>query len=632
MSEQITGGRRGMMIQPDYGRLDRSVSRMDMRVRPTKDMGVVDAVIPMPSEYVPYGQCPETVTFLGQVTGDGASVPNGGHPVFEPFDRNYNSGLESVFTRLPESSGSRDPEPVTVDIQVDRATVVATRPKDNPDGSISTSRGRFWVADGRRTMEMFLNLTQGEATPFEVKVGQIISFKAITIGYFGLRPQIQRARDFVLHDDGPAHATIARAGNVAIMDNPPLTTDDIPKVVRVTGILEGEPVRCSGNYNCWQLSGPQDLIYRTETDDLRPGTCITFVGPVSGFGEQVQLEAFNPTWVKRYQVGGAFEEACQTDRDCASGVCVTLGADSFCSMECMSDSDCPTRYDCTFNRCLPSFGSDCPEAVAFKGQYQGVMSTVPNGGQFSLEPYPETFRANLATVMAQAPAAATSNPEPVVTEILVDGAVVTSTYSGEELIGPDSDREIPASQARFTLGDGTGNVEVFLDLGAVGATPQSFRVRTGMVVSLTATQLDRYQGKVQIKRAVWNELPPADEMNETLGGRQGDCAPEGAVFSSPCWEQVKIAVFEPDREFSRTDLNRIVRVTGTLEGEGDRCGDDYRCWTLNYGYGEPVVVRSFDEDAYTGACVTFTGPLGFYNGNYQLNAVNPDWLVVNDGE
>ena len=139
------------------------------------------------------------------------------------------------------------------------------------------------------------------------------------------------------------------------------------------------------------------------------------------------------------------------------------------------------------------------------------------------------------------------------------------------------------------------------------------------------------QNNVSVKRAAWHELPPVDETNDYLRGRQGDCAPEGSNFSTPCWEQVKIAVFEPDRAFTRTDLNRIVRVTGGLEGDGNRCGGDYRCWTLNYGYGEPVVVRSSDEDASTGACVTFTGPLGFYNGNYQLNAVNPDWLIVNDG-
>ena len=44
------------------------------------------------------------------------------------------------------------------------------------------------------------------------------------------------------------------------------------------------------------------------------------------------------------------------------------------------------------------------------------------------------------------------------------------------------------------------------------------------------------------------------------------------------------------------------------------------------------MVRTANEDAFTGACVTFTGPLGFYNGTYQLDVVNPAWLVVSDGE
>ena len=610
------GGRGGQNPRPDYGRIDRGTNKQDMRVTQPRDMGGVDAAIPEPSEYVPYGQCPEEITFVGQVTGPSARVPNGGSPIFVPYDRNYNSGLDSIFARLPQPSSGDDPEPVTVDIQVDRATVVATRPRANADGAVSTSRGRFWVADGRRTLEMFLTLSNREVPSFEIQVGQIISFTAKTIGYYGLRPQVQKASGFVLHETGTAHSSIAQAGSVSIMDEPTLSTDDIPKIVRVTRLLEGEAVRCGGTFNCWQLDGPQNLIYRTETEDLRAGTCISFVGPVSGFGDQVQLEAFNPAWVKRYQVGGAFEESCLTGRDCASGVCVTIGEDKFCSMQCELDSDCPARYDCTFERCLPSFGSECPEDVTFKGQYQGRDSLAPNGGEFSLDPYPDDFRANIATVNAQAPAASSNNPTPVITEILIEGAVVTSTHSGleSEAIG-SSGNQIKASQARFTLGDGAGNVEVFLDLGGNGVTPD-FTIKSGMVVSLIATQLDRHQGKAQIKRAVWAPFDPNLVAHPEVG----------------IGENARISVYEPSRAFARSDLSRIVRVTGILEGNGDRCGGNNRCWTLNYGFGQPVVVRSASEEAYTGACVTYTGPLGFYNGNYQLDVSNPDWLVVNDGE
>ena len=122
-------------------------------------MGIADSSTPQPTEYVPYGQCPDEITFVGQVTGNGSQVPNGGYPTFEAFDRNYDSGLDSVFARLPQITGGDDPDPVTVDIQIDRATVVATRPKANADGQLSTSQGGLWIADGRRTLEMFLTLS-----------------------------------------------------------------------------------------------------------------------------------------------------------------------------------------------------------------------------------------------------------------------------------------------------------------------------------------------------------------------------------------------------------------------------------------------------------------------------------------
>ena len=37
------------------------------------------------------------------------------------------TNIEDVYARLPQRTGSDDPRPVTVEIQIDRATVVATR-------------------------------------------------------------------------------------------------------------------------------------------------------------------------------------------------------------------------------------------------------------------------------------------------------------------------------------------------------------------------------------------------------------------------------------------------------------------------------------------------------------------------
>ena len=68
---------------------------------------------------------------------------------------------------------------------------------------------------------------------------------------------IQEAFSFVLHEDGPAHPSIDRLGAVVIYEaDRALEVADIPRVTRVTGILEGEPMPCGGDFNCWDMEWP----------------------------------------------------------------------------------------------------------------------------------------------------------------------------------------------------------------------------------------------------------------------------------------------------------------------------------------------------------------------------------------
>ena len=91
---------------------------------------------------------------------------------------------------------------------------------------------------------------------------------------------------------------------------------------------------------------------------------------------------------------------------------------------------------------------------------------------------------------------------PVTTEIPIEGAGRYVDSPAEQLIGPDSDRQTPASQSRLQLLTPMEVLRYILMLA--GATP-NFQVQTGMVV-LLATQLDRYQGKAQIRRGVWSNF------------------------------------------------------------------------------------------------------------------------------
>ena len=62
------GGSGGRPVPPDYGRYDRGQPKIDMRVQPRMDAGVADRGMPDPTIYIPYGECPEEIDFVGQVT------------------------------------------------------------------------------------------------------------------------------------------------------------------------------------------------------------------------------------------------------------------------------------------------------------------------------------------------------------------------------------------------------------------------------------------------------------------------------------------------------------------------------------------------------------------------------------
>jgi len=78
-----------------------------------------------------------------------------------------------------------------------------------------------------------------------------------------------------------------------------------------------------------------------------------------------------------------------------------------------------------------------------------------------------------------------------------------------------------------------------------------------------------------------------------------------------------------------------VRITGTLSGNGDPCDrpdaeNPNRCWDLDYGYGEPALFRTKSTFVATGGCVTYVGPLGWFDGRPQIDSINFSWLKSYD--
>ena len=230
-------------------------------------------------------------------------------------------------------------------------------------------------------------------------------------------------------------------------------------------------------------------IYRSQDQNLREGTCISFVGPLSSYRENLQLEPFNPAWARRYQRGNELGDECEVDADCTTDLCLSQDGERTCGLRCETQDECPPATQCSFGVCLPQMGSECPDEVTFIGQYNGDMTDRQNGGVHRFEPHPQAYDAGIARLISEIPATTVDgDPAPRVVQLPITRATVVATRAMTE-------DDVPESQGRFWVADGRGRIEVFLDLGSVG-TP-NFAVRAGQVVSFTATRIGRYQGRTR---------------------------------------------------------------------------------------------------------------------------------------
>ncbi len=243
------------------------------------------------------GGCPDEVVFVGQVTGEGGDVPNGGRAVFEPWDASYQSGLEQVVSAMPAERVSEG-RGLVLDspIQVTEATVIATA--ETGESDVSGSRTQFWVGDAGHAMELYLDSTDPDGIPpFDVRVGQKISFSVTRVNrYFG-SPQIVGVADMTQVSD---HAPV-----YLWTPDRPFRHTDVHRAVRVTGTLEGEYRECGQGYACWDVASSQfgRVILRAEMQRvrlLRQGSCLTFVGPLGIFENDLQLDVSNRSWLTVY--------------------------------------------------------------------------------------------------------------------------------------------------------------------------------------------------------------------------------------------------------------------------------------------------------------------------------------------
>ena len=257
----------------------------------------------------------------------------------------------------------------------------------------------------------------------------------------------------------------------------------------------------------------------------------------------------------------------------------------------------------------------CPDEVSFVGQIVGAGADVPDGGNAVFEAWPAEDKTGIAEVIAAVPAEAILDDDstPDVDEgrqglvldtpiQITEATVIATDYKGNF--------DVSKSRTHFWVGDADGAIELYLNYMDPESIPQ-FEIQVGQKVSFTVTRVNRYFDKTQIVG-----IGTVEAEDGTRTADMELASDNGSVY-----------VWEPDRAFTISDIHRVVRVTGTLAGTGDDCGAGYRCWDIDYGSGL-AIFRSNSEFLQTGACVTYVGPLSFYNGEPQLNVNNFSWMRI----
>ncbi len=237
--------------------------------------------------------CGGDVFFTGQVfTPDGDPdplSPNGGIPTFEPYGAGYDAGLQAVLDAVPSTDG----ESAVVELHFADATVVAT--SYNNDTAMR-AQTQFWLADGNAALAVFFFTDDVEShPPFPIKVGQRISGTVTTVANFRGMPQIQGIVDWALESE-------ENAVYIREVDGVDLTPADANHLVRLTGTLSGIRSPDCGGATCFELDygARAPIVFRTYSDFVNIGTCLTFVGPVRLFDGTPQLDTINFDWLWTY--------------------------------------------------------------------------------------------------------------------------------------------------------------------------------------------------------------------------------------------------------------------------------------------------------------------------------------------
>ena len=233
--------------------------------------------------------CGSAPAFSGQIFG--AEAPSGGVPLFVNSRSEFTYGdahLDEVISQFPTVDG--DPTILPTPVVIAGAVVVATSYMNT--AAVPPSQSNFWVADSNGTVEVRLDFTNAANVPVtQIRVGHKLNFIVTALdSYFG-SGQVQAAASWELVEADTGVNVLERTTTA-------LTADDIGEIVRVEGTLTRDNGACGGISRCYGLAyaNGQVVPYRSASTFLTIGQCVTFVGPLSQFSGEPQINVANLSW------------------------------------------------------------------------------------------------------------------------------------------------------------------------------------------------------------------------------------------------------------------------------------------------------------------------------------------------
>lgn len=220
------------------------------------------------------GPCEVNDVFFGQIDSENDDHA-GGAPSTDPVATD--AGLQGVMDEFDIA----EEESKEISVEITGAIVTATN-----FGTGGNSN--FWVEDSNLAMQVFLGFENPvDAT---VNVGDEVNFTATEINNFGGTPQLSALEGFEIVSDGNPVPYTDLTGQT-------VTADYYARLVRIGGRLSATGMDCGGMSTCYTLThGDETIEYRTSSEFIEGGECVTFFGPLGSFPGPENDDGSTPSW------------------------------------------------------------------------------------------------------------------------------------------------------------------------------------------------------------------------------------------------------------------------------------------------------------------------------------------------